>query len=265
MTGPDFDIPVFVINLDGSDDRLNTISQDLNGQNVAFTRIAAYDGRGVPPGDIPEYNAARTRRYFGRDMTGGEIGCYISHVRAAQAFLNSGAPYGLVLEDDVRPAPDAMECLRALVAWQSARGSVDWAVSQLGNHGVKLTTPVDQIDTGHVARAVLRAHYFPMGAMALLWTRDGAQGFVDTAFPIVCPVDLHLRRWLLRGDRGLAIQPHVFFHVGEVSDIDQSPVSGKRADRAKTLLYGWRKARRSHGTRLRAVFNRFLYQRGAGR
>ncbi|WP_366525747.1 glycosyltransferase family 25 protein, partial [Planktotalea sp.] len=40
---------------------------------------------------------------MGRDVNGGEIGCYFSHIRALENFLETGAPYGFVLEDDMLP------------------------------------------------------------------------------------------------------------------------------------------------------------------
>ena len=84
------DLAVFVINLDARPDRLAFVADQLDREGLEFTRIAAFDGRKVDPGLIPEYDAPRAKSWFGRELTGGEIGCYISHLRAIDAFLAGG-------------------------------------------------------------------------------------------------------------------------------------------------------------------------------
>ncbi len=46
------------------------------------------------------YSPRLNRKHSKRPLTGGEIAAYASHRRALQMFLDSGARFGLILEDD---------------------------------------------------------------------------------------------------------------------------------------------------------------------
>ena len=106
-----------VINLDRSPDRLNWMTTALGQQGIVFTRLAAVDGKDRRPEDLGDYDPARSRKLFGRELLNGEVGCFQSHLNAAQAFLDGPDDIGLVLEDDVN-VPDGfatmIECLQRL-------------------------------------------------------------------------------------------------------------------------------------------------------
>jgi glycosyl transferase family 25 len=245
--------PIYLINLDGSDDRLATAASALEAQGAAFTRVSAYDGRKTDPLTVSEYDSVSTRRYVGRDLNGGEVGCFFSHIRAAQAFLDTDAPFALVLEDDAVPAQQGIALTNALINWQVARGDPDWHLAHLGNPRLKYTSPIGQISADGCSCSIVRAHYFPVTTSALLWSRAGAQIFVDGAYPMDCPVDHFMRRWLTQTDMGIAIAPGFFVTTDVVSDIDKSHTSKRRGSDGRSLLYGWRKAKRMWGDKIRAM------------
>ena len=114
----------------------------------------------------------------------------------------------------------------------------DWEIANLGAHRDKIVTPVASI-AGHGIR---RAHYFPMLATAILWTRPAAATFVDAAHRIACPSDNHYRHWQTRTDGGLSIWPPLIRAGDHASDIDSG---SKRTDKqARTAFYGLAKQRR---------------------
>ena len=234
------ELPIYLINLPGSHDRLTAATAALKAQNAPFTRHPAFDGRGQDLAQITQYDATRVRRFMGRALTGGEVGCFISHVEAATRFLDSGAPFGLVLEDDMSPEPDAIALTRALVA---AQPKPHWHVAHLGALRIKISTPFAQVSAaGHTA-VLHRAPYFPMRTTALLWLRAGAAQFVASAYPIVCPIDIHLRRWLRKGDRGVALMPAPFSTTQAASDIGAEKAV-KRGKDSRTALYPIKRAAR---------------------
>ena len=55
-----------------------------------------------------------------------------------------------------------------------------------------LHRPVAVLDDGS---AILRAHYFPMGSHAILWSRAGARRFLKATGHVTLPLDHFLRRW----------------------------------------------------------------------
>ncbi len=240
------DFPIFLINLDGSDARLRAATAALQAQGAAFERHSAYDGRGKNGLDIPEYDAGGTLRRMGRALSGGEVGCFISHVEAAKRFMETGAAFGLVLEDDMSPTPQAFALTDALIG----SGISDWAVAHLAAAELKTTTLVGRLNANGRTANVYRAHYFPMCTTALLWSRAGAEQFIRDAYPIICPVDLHLRHWTQKSDTGIAVAPGFFSTTAVASEIAASTV--KRGGKSRTPLYTFKRLVRLFSERQRA-------------
>ncbi|WP_068304693.1 glycosyltransferase family 25 protein [Pararhodobacter sp. CCB-MM2] len=245
--------PAFVINLDGSEARMASAAAQLTATGLAFQRVPAFDGRGLTPQEFPDYDAKAALAYMGRPMRGGEIGCYHSHLRAAQAVVNSGAPMGLVFEDDMQLVPGAAERLQALADWLAGRD--DWDLVNLGANKHRIYSNLVQFG----AHALTRAHYFPMMASGLLWKREGALAFLQAHDRIFAPVDNYFRHWQTRRDRGLAIWPPLVETTGAESDIFAGPVSRSREDRHP--LYGLIKQRRLMADKLLALRHKYTRAR----
>ncbi|MEH6644535.1 glycosyltransferase family 25 protein [Sulfitobacter sp.] len=245
--------PIFLINLDGSSERLSAAHAALDRHGMSFERISAFDGRKLDPLTIPEYNSAEARRYMGRDLVGGEIGCFFSHVRAAEAFVATGAPFGLVLEDDMLPQPDAFELVQKVIDWQEARNTTDWYLANLGAQRIKITTAVATLLGSNGSATICRAHYFPMLTTALLWSREGAIAFLAAWQPIVCPIDNYARKWLIQSDMGIAVVPSPFTSSGAQSDIAPTGPTASRNLTGRTHSYQWRRNIRLIGAKLKAL------------
>ena len=106
--------------------------------------IAAVDGqhRQATDFDIYDEGAAMTRH--GRALIGGEVGCYLSHIAAIDAFLASGAQFALVLEDDATIPLDARTIVSTLID-QIEISAPDWDIIHLPNtrFGRSIRGPVD--------------------------------------------------------------------------------------------------------------------------
>lgn len=255
------EFPIFLINLDDSSERLAAATAALAEQGAAFTRIPAHDGRGKDPKDNPAYDPEGAMRYIGRPLNGGEVGCFLSQIKALQAFIETGAPYGLVLEDDMQPNTDALALTKSLIDWQMARGAPDWFVANLGQKRIKITSPVAELQTGRATAQVLRAHYFPMRATAMLWTQEGAAEFLRSYQPIQAPLDVQIRRWLSDRDMGLAVDPLFFTTTGAESDIDKSHLAKKRGTQGRIRFYRLHKALRILADKLRAMKHKRRFAR----
>lgn len=236
MTKP----PVLLINLDGSDARLQRSAEQLAAIGVPFERVPAFDGRKLDPATFPDCDYDRALRFMGRPIRGGEIGCYLSHVAAARRFLETGAPIGLVLEDDFRLDPANWALAERLFDWVEARAD-QWDVANLGHNRHKIFTPLATLEAGGRTCLVTHAHYFPMTTSALLWTRGGAGAFLAGHGRIFAPVDNYLRHWQTRADRGLATWPPLVTTTDAVSEIDHA---AKRSSQGRAFGYGLVKQRR---------------------
>lgn len=234
----------YVINLAASPDRMAHTRTELEAHGIEAVRIDGMDGRQIAPDMYPAYDDARTRRYMGRSMTGGEIGCYESHCRALRAFVESGAPMAIVFEDDITFEPGAQAPLNALLDWLE-KTSIDWHAVNIGARKPKITTEVARI-AGH---SLVRAHYFPMLAHAMIWSRVGAQAYLHAAGTLFCPADNMMRYVLTRSNKGFATVPRLV-DAGQFDSDISARSGGNRATHQRSTAYFFRKQGRLWGEKL---------------
>lgn len=250
-------LATYLINLDGSDARLASATRQLRTAGIEFTRVPAFDGRGLNVAQVAEYDEGAAMRVMGRPLRGAEIGCYYSHLDCARRFLESGADHALVLEDDMRIASDASDVLDAVLGWL-AQNRVQWDMINIGARRVKYASPLSSIGR----YKILKAHYYPMRATGIVWSRSGARTFVEEHRIISAPVDMFFRDRQCRVDRGLAVAPPLVSTTGAESEID-GPGGTRRGHGGRSLFYGLIKQRRILRNRWLAI--RHMRQWRAGR
>ena len=236
----------YVINLEGSDARLAHISAQLNAQGIPFQRVPAFDGRQLAIEQFPNFDAKAAYAFMGRPMRGGEVGCYLSHLKALRAFLDSDARYAVILEDDAELAPGLAEVVGQIIDWTRAEG-VDFDVVNLGAEKLKYHRQLK--DFG--GWTLEHAFYFPMRATGMLWSRAGAEDFLHNYAQVDCPVDNQYRNWQSLVGRGLAVKPWVVLPSGAASDIDAGRAARNIGERSR--FYGLIKQRRIWGSKLQAL------------
>ena len=87
--------PVYYLNLDDHVERREYMEEQFKYWEITnYERISAYDGR---DDDLSHIIKGR----YPNQMSGGEIGCTTSHLKAMKHFLDtSDAPYAIMMEDD---------------------------------------------------------------------------------------------------------------------------------------------------------------------
>lgn len=235
-------IKTYVINLDGSDDRLASLSQQLELYGIEFERVPAVDGRKFDLASLADYDAVAATKFMGRGLVGGEIGCYHSHLKAARTFLASDARYALILEDDAKPLCNIIELLQAALP-EMDEFDPDWLLFNIGNNRMKISTPVGEYATGGSRYELVAAHYFPMTTSAIVWSRKGAKLFLDRHSKIFAPVDNYFRYLLTREGHGYSFWPAPVTTTGADSVI-ASAQEKPRQSGSRSWLYGLRKQRR---------------------
>jgi glycosyl transferase family 25 len=94
-------LPIFVINLDGSTERLRNVEKQLSKYELSFERISAVDGRLMNKAQLNEHYCEHTNKVsYYKILTAGEIGCYLSHRKAWQQIVERKLPAAIILEDD---------------------------------------------------------------------------------------------------------------------------------------------------------------------
>jgi glycosyl transferase, family 25 len=171
----------YLINLDRSPERLATMVAQLDAAGLSWQRVVAVDGRDF--GELPwaGYDHRAYDHDWGKSHHPGEVGCFLSHVRALQTFLQDGAAFGLILEDDCLFAPDLKHLLDELI-----ERTADWDVVKLSGKHAGLPMTVDRLRNGRRLVALLQRQ---TSAAAYLVNRRAAQVYVAKLLPMRVPYD----------------------------------------------------------------------------
>lgn len=186
-----------VINLDRATQRMAHMQAQLQGARLDYRRVAGVDGSRLeqPHKDFSE----RSYRYLhGRHWAPRELGCYLSHIKALQAFLASDARYALILEDDVRIDPDIQTVLQAALAHRA-----HWNMLRLSTVNSGRWWPVRRLGAANLAVCLTREK----GAGAYLVDRVAAKRMVEQLLPMRLAWDIAFDlEWLL-GFKTLGVYP----------------------------------------------------------
>lgn len=176
--------PVYVINLAANTERMAAVSAVLNGQNIPFSRIEGVNGWTLTEAEkAAVYDLARNGRDGRQPLVPAEIGCYLSHIKAWQEIVESGAPGGFVFEDDFAATPALVAALNA-VSCDTAR---DWDMAKLFalEPSVRLWRTRDissDLQIGIPYRV-------PTCLLAYALTREAASELISRVPPFFRPVD----------------------------------------------------------------------------
>ncbi len=94
-------VKYYYINLDRAADRRERCEAQAAGLGIELERIVAVDGRELSPDALDKFDRAACLR----ELTINEHACVLSHLRAVETFLASGAPFGIIMEDDFTLMP----------------------------------------------------------------------------------------------------------------------------------------------------------------
>ena len=245
-------IPAYLINLDESVERLASVTANLKRAGIEFSRVPAFDGRKVDIGTVVDCDPGKAFAKYGRTLTGGEYGCYKSHLACARRIIEDGHEYALVFEDDVSVDENILSVVRAILLLMEDKG-LDWYLINLGAPSLKIYTRIERLSP--YVNQLVAAHYFPQGAFAMLYSKKGAQEFVENHSHVVMTVDNLFRHIMVRKGGGYAVTPPIARHVGEVSVIDEGKFKYRYKNRAWN--YGLLKQRRIWHNRLVAYYRKF--------
>tara|TARA_R110002020_G_scaffold367683_3_gene579551 strand:+ start:12039 stop:14138 length:2100 start_codon:yes stop_codon:yes gene_type:complete len=193
---------VFVVNLASSSDRWAFMKNRAAEIGLHLHRIEAVDGRKIPSEDWTDIDRAAFERNTGRRILPGEYGCYRSHILALQAFIDSSAAYGVILEDDVVPDADMMARTQAIIDTFPGLDMV-----KLVNHRA---VGFIRLDATWRADRIGRTLAGPQGsAAAYLVSRKGAKQLVEALNKMSWPWDVALETYWETGINGLTVEKNI--------------------------------------------------------
>lgn len=254
-------LATWVINLDRAPDRLQRISAQLQTLQLPYTRLAAVDGRVLTDAQRAQLDEATYRRRHGMAPVAGELGCYLSHVAAMQAFAASPAQFALVLEDDVKLHASLPAVLQGLL-----RHPGRWDMVKLSAVHRGTPQPYLQVAPGHQLAVMLSR---VTGSSAYLINRRAAQAYLRQPgglLPMQLPYDhVYDQGWRF-GLQVRLVTPTPCGHDDQVastigatsagngqrkfSPLQRLPAHAWRlGNEWRRLLYGLRESRRERGPR----------------
>lgn len=210
---------VFVINLDKSKARWESMRAQLEKLSLPYERFSAVDGREISDELLRQhYSAELNRRKYYVDLSKSEIACYISHLRVCEKILSENLDYAIVLEDDVilngsfAFVPSALDSIanwnyikliapfkrKKIVSSKPAVFEIpatcnieNWTSGNPPN--VPKITKSSKSITVPIAFELVRWKKPPSGTQAYAITKDGAKEFLAKRSRFFRPIDVDLQ------------------------------------------------------------------------
>ena len=154
--------------------------------NVDYTRISAVDGQVLTPDKLKSVKAPLFSGYY-KELTQGEIGCYLSHVKCWQHIVEQKLDYAVILEDDFSLHDDLNNVHGYIEAIE-----VNWDCIKLMEHPEKRKAikTIPCLD-----KTLIRYDKIPSRTCAYVITNDGAQKMLKHSQQISRPIDIDFQHW----------------------------------------------------------------------
>lgn len=241
------EILTLVINLDRAPDRMRRISEQLQQLGLHWQRVVGMDGNTFDWTSPKHLDRQEFCRRHGKLPLSGEVGCYLSHVKAIRAFLSSTAQWGLILEDDVQLNPSLPQVLNRLKDSQER-----WDLVKLS--GVHRGTPLkmEAVDDAHDLVVMLSKC---TGASAYLLNRKAAGVFAAGLLPVRIPFDHEFDRAWHWGLKTRSVLPFPCHH----DQVIESTIN--YADRPRRR-FPWYRRFSAYAWRIQNAWNQLAYGLG---
>lgn len=193
-------VPIILINLDRSPERLAAMRGQLGELGLTAERLAGTDGAQLDAGTRSRYYCeALNHQVYHKRLTAGEIGCYISHLRAWQLIVERGWQHALVLEDDLLLRPEFPAAVAAVADLPAG-----WEVVKLNGGRTKPVTrktPLSPFELVDYYKA-------PVFTSAQAVSRTAAEKLLKTRIPFGRPADVDLQFPWETGVRVQGLEPY---------------------------------------------------------
>ncbi|EJF90546.1 glycosyltransferase family 25 protein [Bartonella tamiae] len=221
-------IPVYIINLDRSQERYKAVSSYAKEAHLDYQRVPAIDGGLVDVMNCPEIDEKRFRRRHGKILLPGEVGCYLSHLAALRIIAEGEQPFAIIVEDDVAFHENFKE-----IAYKLAKIE-GWDIIKFANHRHRLFRPYKKIMESITIGRFLHG---PIGSSAAyMVTCEGAKKLLKKLTPMSLPYDVALERgWA--GFRFFSTNANIIDFRGAT----KSTIVSGRQSYQKTRLPKWKR------------------------
>jgi glycosyl transferase family 25 len=151
--------------------------------NIEF--IQAIDGRTLDMNRMRSQGILRKDEHLQRDLTPGEVGCYLSHVKAWQTLLEYKLKDVLICEDDILWRIDA----NAIVDKFMAEVPGDWDIIHFHSHVQVGSGNLNDPGRKQLSKYVWQGFNEGRSLLCYALTARGVEFLLDIAFPIQSTAD----------------------------------------------------------------------------
>lgn len=191
-------LPIWLINLPRAAARRERMEVRMTALGLPYTLFPGVDGKAEEARLLANTDVPAFERNMGRKVLIGGIGCYHSHLGVWEAFLASGQPIALILEDDVVFHDDFLVAVRL-----GLHASAHWDFLKLNRIRAKL--PVSQ---GRVGPYQLNAYIGPAtGTGAYLIKRETAAKLLVAMRRVTRATDHEINRFFVHDFRLRGLEP----------------------------------------------------------
>jgi len=208
----------YLINLDRSPDRLNAMHAHLTQLGIEYERVPGIDGAKLDEAAFQQYT--RINRYY-KPLKREEVGCYLSHNKALQCFVDSKAPYALILEDDAQFEEDICAVITQAIARRDKEDNalLHWDLLKLTQRRRRVRyIQLAELGKRHLVEYGLSV---PTIANATIWTRAAAERWIRAFNGCTRPIDCEFQHQWEYGLTILSVHPPVATQSGADSTIGQ--------------------------------------------
>ena len=212
----DGSIQAYYINLEKAEERRVALVPLLEKLDIPFERIPAIYGKDLPIHEKEKLvNKTIFKVLMQKNVLDGEIGCYLSHLKAWKGFLKSNHSYALIVEDDVVFNPEELQKLIILLL----KHNDNWDCVNLDTHRSGNGRVIAQISGKYRLKAPSRRVW---NASCYIINRKAARSLVQHALPIRMPLDHVLYRSWELGYKFRTVEPKIVKQRGDSSYIQQN-------------------------------------------
>ena len=169
---------------------------------------------------IAEFDEQLYRKRHGKLPNAGQIGCYLSHLRALETFLESKHDFGIICEDDINPVRNLSSIVEEATAYRDK-----WDILRLCGFHNSHPRSFAQLNDGYA----LAINFTRLcGTGAYMVSRHAAQVLLKALVPMWLPIDHALDREWAYGLTAASIYPLPVSQVDHAFESQTTPSKNEK-------------------------------------
>lgn len=189
---------IYCLSMKTNRERFSFMAEQLQNISVEFVES-------IVPAEYPDNYAAKKRlRHYGRPMSLGEVGCYLSHRKIWRLFLDTSHDYAVVLEDDMDVGENFLQAIQQI-------SMLNTPADLIRLHGIyrRKTHKLEQFSVGDEVFWLCDVNKQPAGTGAYIIYRDAASRLLEYTKEMYSAIDDAIDRDWEHKLKMLTISPNI--------------------------------------------------------